>query len=138
MSETPGSRIERIAEEKGLPSGKALAKALGVTYETLRKWREGATAPNRTKQHRIAEYLGVAPAEFMHGVTGDGRPTSAAPSADAVLEQLGMLLAALSPSVVEAVAENLAGFARERGAEHRRQVLLTLLAGFRGKRSRAA
>jgi transcriptional regulator with XRE-family HTH domain len=63
-------RIERIAAAKGLLYGEKLAHALGVTYETLRKWREGLTAPNRTKQQKIAEYLGVPPAEFMHGIVG--------------------------------------------------------------------
>ena len=136
MGETPGTRIERIAAAKNLPSGEKLAHALGVTYETLRKWREGLTAPNRTKQQKIAEYLGVPPAEFMHGiaVAGEVQAPGALPAADVVLEQLGMLLAALPAPVVDAVAENLAGFARERGAEHRRLVLLTLLNAAPSKR----
>lgn len=137
MQETPGARIERIAAAKGLPSGEKLAHALGVTYETLRKWREGLTAPNRTKQQAIAAYLGVTPAELMHGVPSDSSLNADGPAADAVLEQLGILLAALPAQVVDAVAENLAGFARERGAEHRRLVLLTLLNASPGKRRQA-
>lgn len=68
--ETVGARIERIAQEKQLPSGAKLAKLFGVTYETLRKWREGGTGPNRNRQVRVSEVLGVAPAVFMHGAAG--------------------------------------------------------------------
>lgn len=68
--ETVGARIERIAQEKQLPSGSQLAALFGVSYETLRKWREGGTSPNRNRQLRIAEVLGVAPEVFMHGVAG--------------------------------------------------------------------
>jgi len=67
MAGTVGSRIEAIALQKGLPSGKRLADLLGVSYETLRKWREDQAAPNRSRQAVIAERLGVAPEAFMFG-----------------------------------------------------------------------
>ncbi len=69
-TETVGARIERIAHAKNLPGGAALAAMFGVTYETLRKWRDGTTSPNRARQNRIAEVMGVAPAVFMHGADG--------------------------------------------------------------------
>lgn len=69
-TETVGARIERIAHAKNLPGGAALAAMFGVSYETLRKWRDGSTSPNRTRQKRVAEVLGVAPAVFMHGAEG--------------------------------------------------------------------
>lgn len=65
MGETIGARIERIAREKGLPAGAKLADELGVTYETLRKWRQGITAPNRTRATHIARVLGVPKDQFM-------------------------------------------------------------------------
>ena len=68
--ESIGARIERLAQEKQLPSGAKLAALFGVSYETLRKWRDGDTSPNRNRQQRIAEVLGVAPEVFMHGVAG--------------------------------------------------------------------
>ena len=67
--DTVGDRIERLAKAKGLPAGSALAADLGVSYETLRRWKAGDTAPNRNRAVRIAEYLGCAPEAFMHGVT---------------------------------------------------------------------
>lgn len=68
--ETAGARIERIAQDKQLPSGAKLAALFGVSYETLRKWRDGDTSPNRNRQLRISEVLGVAPEVFMHGAAG--------------------------------------------------------------------
>jgi hypothetical protein len=97
-----------------------------VSYETLRKWREGATAPNRKAQLVIAEYLQVDPAVFMHGAPDESLPIAELDIAS-VLSRLGAILAAVPDPVVNAVSENLAGFARERGAEHRRMALLTLL-----------
>jgi transcriptional regulator with XRE-family HTH domain len=67
MSDTVGVRIESIAAKNGLPGGVQLAKLLGVTYESLRKWREGESAPNRKRQQVVAKVLGVQPEEFMYG-----------------------------------------------------------------------
>lgn len=69
-TETAGARIERIAREKNLPSGLKLAALFGVSYETLRKWRDGETSPSRNRQQRVSEVLGVAPGVFMHGTDG--------------------------------------------------------------------
>ena len=74
-----GKLIESIAAEKGLPGGAQLAALLGVQYETLRKWRLGTAAPNRTRQQTIAKVLGVPPATFMHGVAGGLPPKEAEP-----------------------------------------------------------
>lgn len=68
MTKTVGQRIEELAAAKGLPSGKALAKLFGTTYETMRKWRAGETAPNRARQLTISKVLEAPPEAFMHGV----------------------------------------------------------------------
>lgn len=74
VQETVGSRIKAIALAKALRearaplSQKALAQALGVSYETLRKWSQGLTAPNRSRAIAVAEWLGCQVEEFMHGV----------------------------------------------------------------------
>jgi transcriptional regulator with XRE-family HTH domain len=69
--ETVGERIVRLAA--GLPSPptsrKALAAALGVEYETLRKWCAGLSAPNRSRAEHVARYLGVTESVVMHGVS---------------------------------------------------------------------
>lgn len=86
VQETVGSRIRSIALTKALregrpqPSQKALAGQLGVSYETLRKWIRGDTAPNRARAAAVAELLGCQIEEFMHGVNfGDG-PDEEAPA----------------------------------------------------------
>lgn len=68
--ETVGNRIEALARAKGLPTGKALAKMLGVSYEALRKWKSGDIVPSRARQQVIADALGVSAATFMHGASG--------------------------------------------------------------------
>lgn len=69
-------RIEALAAEQGLPSGKALAKRFGVSYETLRKWRSGDAAPNRSRQLIIAKELRVKPEVFMFAVEAGKSPDS--------------------------------------------------------------
>lgn len=78
MGKTVGERIEAMAASKGLPQGAALAALFGVQYETLRKWRTGEAAPNRSRQQAIAAVLGVAPAAFMHGVAEDAAKAATA------------------------------------------------------------
>jgi transcriptional regulator with XRE-family HTH domain len=74
MEETVGSRIKALAIAKALRDGKEtptfeqIAEAVGVSYESLRKWSAGKTAPNRKRAQQIATYLGCPPEEFMHGV----------------------------------------------------------------------
>lgn len=76
---TAGHRIESIAKAKGLPVGQELAAMLGVSYETLRKWRAGATAPNRNRAADIAKLLEVPEAEFMHSTSGEMPSLAAMP-----------------------------------------------------------
>lgn len=74
MGDTVGQRIRRIAHAKGLGDGIELAKKLGVSYETLRKWTGGASAPNRARQKVVSDVLGVPAESFMYGVTEPGQP----------------------------------------------------------------
>lgn len=88
--ETIGQRIEAIASECGLPSNSALAQHLGITYETLRKWRSGSSAPNRSRLKKISELLGVDPARLMFGIE---REAGAKPE-DELSEEESRVLAA--------------------------------------------
>lgn len=89
--ESVGNRIERLAKANGLPAGSALANRLGVSYETLRRWKAGETAPNRNRAVRIAEFLGCAPEAFMHGVT-DAVPDKLPADEARLVEAFRMLL----------------------------------------------
>lgn len=73
---TVGVRIEELAKKQGLPPAAALAALFGVSYETLRKWRGGETAPNRNRAAKISEVLGVPPEVFLHGVSAEATGTA--------------------------------------------------------------
>jgi transcriptional regulator with XRE-family HTH domain len=78
MNETVGERVQRIARERGLPSGEALAEALGVTYEAMRQWTRGPTAPSRKRAQVVADYLKVSVETVMHGSTVIRQPDAEA------------------------------------------------------------
>ena len=77
INEHVGERLVRLAAERpNLPTQRAdLAKAFGVSYETLRKWMTGASAPNRRRAAAIAKLLQVPEEVFMHGADYEGEPT---------------------------------------------------------------
>lgn len=60
-------RIKRLRETKGL-SQEALAKLVGVKYQSVQEWeRENGTAPSRKRQPKVASALGVSVPELMTG-----------------------------------------------------------------------
>lgn len=70
-NDTVGQRLVRIAVTKeSLPtSKKELAASFGVSYETLRKWEKGLTAPTRSRADALAVLLQVPAESFMHGIS---------------------------------------------------------------------
>lgn len=77
---TVGKRIRALAVAKGLGYGKEFASTLGVTYETLRKWDAGHSAPNRSRQAKLSAMLGVPAAEFMFDSSPIGGTALVAPA----------------------------------------------------------
>lgn len=68
MAQTVGVRIEALARANGYASIKDFVNAVGVSYETFRKWKAGDAAPNRARQQKLSELLGCDASVFMHGV----------------------------------------------------------------------
>ena len=100
MEETVGSRIKTLVIAKAMrdgaaepPTAEQIAAALKVSYESLRKWSAGKTAPNRKRAQQIAAYLGCPPEEFMHGVNfsedeADGQAAEKAPERSPEAQQV--------------------------------------------------
>lgn len=59
--------MERAAREHKGWTLAQFADQLGVSYETVRKWVVGTTAPNRNRIKRICELLPVSPEWVMFG-----------------------------------------------------------------------
>lgn len=76
--ETIHRRIKRLREAKGL-SQEALAKLVGVSYQSVQEWEsDDGTAPSRKRQEKVAAALGVTVAELMvGGAVQEAAPTSA-------------------------------------------------------------
>lgn len=134
--ETVGQRIERLALEKQLPAGAKLAALFGVSYETLRKWRDGDTSPNRNRQLRIAEVLGVAPEVFMHGVAGSQAGEPLKPDEARLLRAYRQVLKADKAAALKQLedrAREIEELELRISSERGNSVLVTF-----GKRSKAA
>lgn len=65
------SRIKSRRLEMGYASHKALADAIGVSWQTVQLWeKEGGTAPNRSRIGKVAEVLKCTPDYLMYGNEG--------------------------------------------------------------------
>lgn len=70
-------RIKQKRLECGYPSHKALADAVGVSWQTVQLWeKEGGTAPNRSRMPKVAAALKTTPEYLLHG-EGDGSARTA-------------------------------------------------------------
>lgn len=70
--DTVGKRIEALGKAKLQLTGEKLAERLGVSYETLRKWKAGTMSPSAPRQKIISERLGEPPEVYMYGATQVG------------------------------------------------------------------
>jgi transcriptional regulator with XRE-family HTH domain len=69
-------RIKQKRIERGYHSQEALAKAVGVVWQTVQQWEnEDGTAPNRNRIKKVAEVLGTTPEWLMTGVGDDTAPS---------------------------------------------------------------
>jgi transcriptional regulator with XRE-family HTH domain len=68
-------RIKQKRLERGFQSQEALAKAVGVVWQTVQQWEnEDGTAPNRNRIKKVAEVLGTTPEWLMTGAGDDSVP----------------------------------------------------------------
>lgn len=66
------SRIKELREKRGL-SMEALAKLIGVAWQTIQQWeRPDGTAPKRTRLEKAASALGTTPTYLMTGNSING------------------------------------------------------------------
>jgi transcriptional regulator with XRE-family HTH domain len=86
MAETVGARVQRLATARKLGGGtiRGIAAALGVSYETLRKWTRGLTAPHRETAERLGKLLRVSAEVVMYG--GDLDQLGGHPDADDIAD----------------------------------------------------
>jgi transcriptional regulator with XRE-family HTH domain len=77
MTETVGERVLRIAKAKKGWGPTELASQLGVSYETVRKWERGQTAPNRSRQAQLAKLLGTRVDVIMFTSHDEDHPSGA-------------------------------------------------------------
>lgn len=134
---TVADRLKEARKSKGL-NQEQLAKLSGVSPATIANIEVG-TRKNPRNLLQIAKAVGRSPQWLMTGRDDERTPSDARPGAPpdlfSALEAVGVALAAVPKSMREAVATNLAGWARDGGADHWRVTVQTLLAPQSGKRS---
>ena len=59
-------RIRLLRTSKDL-SMEALARLVGVTWQTIQQWENGSTAPRRTRLQKVADVLGVTIERLLYG-----------------------------------------------------------------------
>lgn len=89
MNESIGARVLRRAHDLYGWGPQELADAVGVSYETVRKWRSDETAPNRRRMAVLAELLQVSTYWLMTGKSNEEQPSVAPHQGTAVATQSG-------------------------------------------------
>ena len=59
-------RIRLLRTSKDL-SMEALARLVGVSWQTVQQWENGSTAPRRTRLQKVADVLGVTIERLLYG-----------------------------------------------------------------------
>lgn len=72
-----GKMLRSIRKAKGV-SQQALAEALGLTFQQVQKYENGANRVSASKMFDAAVFLGVAPAAFFEGL--EGAPEAGVPA----------------------------------------------------------
>jgi transcriptional regulator with XRE-family HTH domain len=134
------------------PPQEEIAHRLGFTQSTISQRLAGTMAMNESFAAKIALLIGCSVDAFSPDLAASIKRLCAAvtpphardtepsvPNLDTALEVLGIKLAAAPFDKREAIATNLAGWAREGGADHWRQTVFSLLSTptAAGKRHRA-
>lgn len=136
-----GAKVAAFRAAKNL-STKELAKKVGASRQNIENLEADRVAVPRYLCE-LADAMGVT-TDYLLGRTsqpepvrtGEPQPAYLKPmSLPDALEVVGMALAATPASHITAVADNMAGWARERGADHYRNLLQMLLEGEQRKRS---
>lgn len=137
MSNEVWNRINGELERRRL-TWAWLARKIEATDQVVNNWSRRGVPPPRHAEiagalgWSIDKLLGVGADTPAHGEAG------VLLKPDVLIEQLGMLLRTLPEAHRVPFADNLAAFARERGADVYRGILLTLLADPERKHKTAA
>lgn len=73
-----GKMLRAVRKAKGV-SQETLADALGISFQQVQKYENGANRVSASKMFDAAVFLGVAPAAFFDGL--EGAPVTGVPSA---------------------------------------------------------
>lgn len=76
MNDTRFNRITAILAEEKIDNG-TLAKYLGVTVETVSKWRNNKSQPTLKKLYKIAEFFKIDVCELLVPRTWEPGPSAA-------------------------------------------------------------
>ena len=124
---------ERLAEAMAFAKTdiKALSAALGISYQAIKKALDGTSKSLKADNNSAAARLLRVNPDWL--ATGDGTMLDASPPAkkpmalDDALDVLGTALTHTDPTIREALATSLAGWAREGGKKHWRGMVSQLL-----------
>jgi transcriptional regulator with XRE-family HTH domain len=143
-------RIRALRARTGL-SGEAFGAELGASKAAVSQWEandpDKRTSPDLAKIVRMRQCFNV-PLDWLLDDSADADHNwweahtpvclPCTPTAEQTLAVLGAHLAAAPPELRDALATNLAGWARDGGKDHWQRILLAALDTQSGKRPNAA
>ena len=103
-----GARIKTLRKERGLTQT-ALGERLGITFQQVQKYENGANRVSAIALLKLAEALGVAPLELMADVKAEAPLIDAAADAEKLLADFRRIRSAEVRASVLKIVASLAG-----------------------------
>jgi transcriptional regulator with XRE-family HTH domain len=127
-----GAWIKAARKHGGLTQDQ-VGERLGVSKSNVSAWENNRHEPSYRQMLAMARFTGYAlpyddsPPVGIELIASEPLDVAGSHWRDELLQALGTLLATIQPSLRSAVADTLAGWAREGGADHWRKMLIGLL-----------
>lgn len=100
-------RLKTLRAERGNPSQKVVAIAMGVAPRSYQNWELGTVSPTHTNAQKIASYYETTTDYILHGLEGTFGDATARQELAAINDKLDRILKMLTAGAAEGIMDEL-------------------------------
>lgn len=106
-SQKIASRLRSLRAERGNPSQKTVAKAMGVAPRSYQNWELGRATPTHTNAQKIAAYYATSTEYVLHGLDSSVSAPAARVELAEISDKLDRILRILTASSADQIMDAL-------------------------------